>query len=322
MDFLATIKAPSPIFPNDQNAIVSVGADAPVSQAFQVLIKNNILAAPVFDYSKNKYCCMFSMRDVVYHALRVLDETKFEDEDVPSITFLTEKDHFRNYKVQDVICGKEKLVEVGTDVTVDKVVELMARTGAHRVVSLNPDGSLNNIITQFRVLECLVQLFEVSPSLGKLGNQTIVDLGIGQKDSLITVNEEAKAVNAFKTMCDHNVSGLPVIRSDGTLVGNISESDLRVIQSNAQYLKMLYLPVSEYLEVMKRHLSSSSPKGCVKPLVKCEPIDTYRTVVERIVENKVHRCYIVDSSDHIIGAISLRDILTALVKFSPEASAP
>jgi hypothetical protein len=36
MDFLATIKAPSPVFPNDQNAIISVGADAPVSQAFQV----------------------------------------------------------------------------------------------------------------------------------------------------------------------------------------------------------------------------------------------------------------------------------------------
>jgi len=319
MDFLATIKAPSPVFPNDQNAIISVGADAPVSQAFQALIKNNILAAPVFDYSKNKYCGMFSMRDVVCHALRVLDETKFVNEDVPSITFLTEKDHFRNYKVQDVISRKEKLVETGTDITVDKVVELMVRTGAHRVVSLNPNGSLNNIITQFRVVECLVQLFTVSPSLGKLGKQTIQDLAIAQKDSLITVSEGEKAMQAFKTMCEHNLSGLPVIGNDGTLVGNISESDLRVIQSNAQYLKMLYLPTSEYLEIMKKHMSSG-PKGTVKPLVKCELIDTYRTVVERIVESQVHRCYVVDHENKLVGVLSLHDILAALVKFS--ASAP
>jgi hypothetical protein len=61
---------------------------------------------------------MFSIRDVVNHALRVLDETQFENgmtifhilfiftifvEDIPAITFLTEKEHFRNYKVQDII---------------------------------------------------------------------------------------------------------------------------------------------------------------------------------------------------------------------------
>lgn len=320
MDFLATIKAPSPVFPNDGNAIISVGADAPVAEAFQVLIKNNILAAPVFDYATNKYCCMFSIRDVVYHALRVLGE-KFENEDMPSITFLTEKEHFRNYKVKDIISQKETLAEVGTDITVDKVVELMVKSNAHRMVSLNPDGSLNNIITQSRLLECLVQLFTVSPSLGKLGNQTLQDLGIAQKDELITVREGDKAVDAFKIMCDKNISGLPVVSNDGTLVGNISESDLRVIKNNAQYLKMLYLPVNEYLEAMKTHLNTGA-KGTVRPLVKCEMLDTYRTVVDRIVENKIHRCYVVDSNNKLVGAISLHDLLAALVKHAPNPSAP
>ena len=50
-----------------------------IDHIHKVLIKNNILAAPVFDYAKNQYCSMFSMRDVLLHALRVLDETKFEN---------------------------------------------------------------------------------------------------------------------------------------------------------------------------------------------------------------------------------------------------
>jgi CBS-domain-containing membrane protein len=316
MDFLATIKAPSPVFPNDQNAIISVGADAPVSEAFQVLIKNGVLAAPVFDYTENKYCYMFSIRDVVYHALRVLDETQFTNEDIPAMTFMTEKDHFRNYKVKDIVGHKEKLVEVGTEDTVDKVVAQMVQANAHRVVSLNKDGSLNNIITQSRVVECLVQLFDVSPSLGALGKQTVKDLGLAKTGSLVSVRDSDKAVQAFRLMCENNVSGLPVLSSNNTLVGNISESDLRAIQSNAQYLKLLYLPVSEYLEAMKKH-PRTSKKG--QDVVKCELIDTYRTVVERVVESRVHRCYVVDDAGLLIGVISLQNLLAALVKFSPPA---
>lgn len=40
------------------------------------------------------------------------------------------------------------MLEIGTDVSVDKVVELMVNNNVHRVISLNPDHSLNNIITQ------------------------------------------------------------------------------------------------------------------------------------------------------------------------------
>jgi len=318
MDFLATIKAPSPVFPNDQNAIISVNSDASVSQAFQVLIKNNILSAPVFDYEQNKYCYMFSIRDVVEHALRVLDETE-SDENIPAVAFLTEKDHFRNYKVKDVVGRKEPLVEVGTNITVDKVVELMVHSKAHRVVSLNPDHSLNNIITQSRIVECLVQLFDVSPSLGFLGKQTVKDLGLAKTDSIVGVRESDKAIQAFRIMCQNNVSALPVLSSNNQLVGNISESDLRAIQSNAQYLKLLYLPVGEYLEAMRKHETTLPRARKAKPLVKCELIDTYRSVVERVVETKVHRCYVVDGSGTMIGVISLHDILRSLVKFAPPA---
>lgn len=136
-------------------------------------------------------------------------------------------------------------------------------------------------------MECLVQLFGVSPSLSSLGKQSVQDLKLAKLEGIVNVKENNRAVDAFRLMCEHNVSGLPVVRyvlhtlvcgllakmmssDDGKLVGNISESDLRAIQSNAQYLKLLYLPVSEYLEVMKLHHR--------KPLVKCEQIDTYKQI--------------------------------------------
>ena len=320
MDFLATIKAPSPVFPNDQNAIISVAADASVAQAFQVLIKNHILSAPVFDYSNDKYYYMFSIKDVVNHAVRVLDDAKFADDEIPAMTFLTEKEHFRNYKVQDIVGQRDKLLEVGTDMSVDKVVELMVKNNVHRVISLNADRSLNNIITQSRVVECLVQLFGVSPSLSALGKQTIQDLKLAKMDGIISVNEDDKAVDAFRLMSKHNISGLPVVSADGKLVGNISESDLQAIQSNAAYLKQLFQPIREYLADMARHRTDLGPRARpARHLVICDPIDSYRQVVEKVVEHKVHRCFVVDAENKLLGVITLHDILSALVKFSPPA---
>ena len=267
-----------------------------------------------------------------------------------------------------------------------------------------------NEYIQSRIVECLVQLFGVSPSLGALGKQTVKDLGFTTKDNLVSISADKKAVDAFRMMCDSNLSGLPVIgyvrcsilfsvscsivlgmmcecvcvrvamictiyidvfsciffntfspsfliiklyhllmsgRVDGTLVGNISERDLQSIQSNAQYLKMLYQPIPEYLAFMhehQRHQPSASASGTPRrPLiVQCQPTDSFQAVVERVVEHKVHRCYVVDSAGKLVsrvegeggeggevrlkvmkshifmqtGVISLHDILAALVKSS------
>lgn len=76
---------------------------------------------------------------------------------------------------------------------------------------------------------------------------------------------------------------------------------MRAIQSNAQYLKLLYLPVSEYLDMMKKYRATEPRAPKPRPLVKCDKIDTYRTVVERVAESKVHRCFVVDDADKLVS---------------------
>jgi hypothetical protein len=103
-------------------------------------------------------------------------------------------------------------------------------------------------------------------------------------------------------------------------VGNISESDLRAIQSNAQYLKMLYLPIHEYLELMQKHHSEEPRNYRTRPVVKCESMDTFRDVVERVVEHKVHRCYMVDSAGKLVSGERIRrererEILNLIIYF-------
>ena len=48
-------------------------------------------------------------------------------------------------------------------------------------------------------------------------------------------------------------------------------------------------------------------------VIKCTPDETLSQVVERIVKAEVHRIVVVDKEDHVIGMISLSDILSFLV---------
>jgi len=308
MDFLKTLKSPSPVFPNDRNIIAFINEEDSISSAFQTLIKNQVLSAPVFSNREKKYCYMLSMRDILDHALHILDECEFAGDDTPAVAFLTEKEHFRKYRVKDIAGNRDKLVQIGTDFTVDKVVELMVDNNAHRIIVLNPDNSLSNLITQSRVVECLVQLFDISPSLGALGKRTVENLGLAKTDNLISCQNSDKTIDAFRKMNENQISGIPVLNSEKMLVGNISESDLKAIESNARFLKLLHLPVCEYLEALGQ-----------RNVVKCKPSDTFRQVVERVTESYVHRCYVVDDDDHLIGVISLHNILEALVKYSSPA---
>src|SRR4051812_28347574 len=57
--------------------------------------------------------------------------------------------------------------------------------------------------------------------------KTLNQLNLGFR-KVYTVNESQTAYQAFKTMIDNKVSGVGVVDNEGTLVANISLSDIKV----------------------------------------------------------------------------------------------
>jgi len=318
MDFLKTLKVPSPVFPNDSNKLIELNGDASVAEGFKILIFQNVLSVPLFDSKTHSYTTSLSMLDVVLHAIDSVGDFELDVTSGVSsaLSILSEKERFRAYKAKDIAGKSNEPIPVISDpqVTIDRAVDLMVKTKAHHVLVVK-GAELCNVITQSRIVECLSMLFGVDPTFTALGSKTVQELNLGLRN-VVSMQENAKAVDAFRVLAEKHITGMAVLNSSGSLIGNISVRDLRAIRSNAAFLKLLLLPLSEYLEV------AHSEFGVSNAVVKCGMRDTYKTVMERIVENKVHRCYVVSDSGELVGVVTMWDLLNQLVNFSVTTHAP
>jgi len=318
MDFWKTLKTPSPVFPNEVGAVVTVSSNSSLKDAFQVLISHNLLSVPVREFGEphSPFVGFFTMLDLVVHVLNIFEGLEFPEGDENDFARLpTEKEQFVNCRVKDVMGkGDEPYVCVKDDEPVDRVAKTMVLRRAHRAVVLRENGELVNVITQSRLVECVNELFGIDPTITPLGEQLIGEMRLGSS-TVITITEDRPALEAFKLLRDRGVCGIAVIRGH-QLVGNISTHDLNQVKTSGSYLRLLNAPVGDYLDNIARKVHDHHTHG----LIKCTPHDKFKTVVNRMIANRVHRCYVVENNetDKLIGIISFSDILRAVVSAGEE----
>ncbi|MBI3608797.1 MAG: CBS domain-containing protein [Nitrospirae bacterium] len=109
--------------------------------------------------------------------------------------------------------------------TVGKAMELMARYDVRRLPVMK-DGKMVGIVSD--------------RDLRQMGGRPSVKLPRSDRDdaylqlpveeamtlSVITIRERQSAQDAIAVMVKHKISGLPVVDSDGALVGMLSEQDV------------------------------------------------------------------------------------------------
>ncbi|KAN0039255.1 hypothetical protein ACTA71_001449 [Dictyostelium dimigraforme] len=308
MELLKTLRASSPVFPNDSSVIKAVSMTDKIDVALKQLISNNILSAPVYNPNEKKYYCFFSMLDLIKEIVTTSSTQHWEQEgDINTVLLdLQDRKLFKKSIVAD-ICDSSKrdpFIVVDSETMLDNVTTLMVKNNIRRVAVLNQKGELCNIITNSRIIECISHLFAMDKELEQLGKKTIKEMKIGTID-VISISSDKKAWDAFKLISKMGVSGVGVTDSRGKLIGSISDSDLKLIKPKFQYLQLLHLPVSEYLAALKKVTDNN--------YIYCKPSDSFKSVVENVAEKRAHRVFIVNDDHHPIGVVSLQDILEQIV---------
>ena len=103
----------------------------------------------------------------------------------------------------------------------------------------------------------------------------------------VTLRPEESVQVALDTMRLHNVSGIPITTSDGTLVGILTRRDLKFLQQLDKRIA----------DVMTR-----------EHLVKAPPNTTLDQAEEILKREKVEKLLLVDQNDRLAGLITMRDI--------------
>lgn len=111
---------------------------------------------------------------------------------------------------------------------------------------------------------------------------------------VVTTTKEASVQDALKLMKRHSIRHLPVVQSDGTLVGWVTDADLRSVLI-ASMLEELSVE-----DVMVRHPITVGPN------------DSLETAAQLTLRNRIGGLPVVDEGK-LVGVITVVDMLSALI---------
>jgi CBS-domain-containing membrane protein len=142
---------------------------------------------------------------------------------------------------------------------------------------------------------------------------------------VIGIEPTASISDAAGLMLSRKISGLPVIRNDGALVGIVSEGDflrrgeLGTKQKRSRWLEFLVSPgraADEYVQANGRRID----EVMTADVVTVSPGASLPEIVELMTRHHVKRIPVVDDGN-VVGIVTRSDLLRALLEVLP-GSAP
>jgi CBS domain-containing protein len=150
--------------------------------------------------------------------------------------------------------------------------------------------------------------------------------------SVITTRPEATLREAAELMRELHLSGLPVVDSDGDLVGLLSERDLvrgvheaTGVASPRGLLDLLLDSTPRkgpsLLEASRRRLETGHVRDVMTTkLITIGPATTVREAALLMARDAIHRLPVVDDEGGLIGIVSRQDVVNSVAGEAPAAA--
>jgi CBS domain-containing protein len=216
----------------------------------------------------------------------------------------------RQLRVKDIMTKSPHTVSEGTPVNEIVRLLLSSEFNAVPVVDMveHPIGIVTHgdLITKAGMpvrLGLLAQLEEekVENYLASISHKTAGEV---MTKPVITVHEDKRLGEAVDLMLKHHLKRLPVVNSEGILVGMLARSDIfhaitretpdwEAIQARNVYVE----GVTYVKDIMRRDTHTVSPDAAIEE------------VVSVIDSNDIQRVAVVDANGKLLGLISDRDLL-------------
>lgn len=283
------------IIPNSTKIVV-FDTRLKVKKAFFALVHNGIRSAPLWDSNEQEFVGMLTITDFINILIRYYKSPlekmwELEEHQIQTWRTLFKKDiHSR-------------LLRISPSESLFTGVQMLMKNKIHRLPVIDEEtGNAMYILTHKKILAYLYQHLDDLGMPDFLG-RTIQEIGIGSFTNIAMIRPMTKLIDAMNIFHDRKVSALPVVDDENKCVDVYSRFDVMNLAAERTY-NNLDIPVFEALSY--RQISSEG-------VFRCYPDETFYAIIDRIVNAKVHRLVMVDRESHILGIVSLSDILRFLV---------
>ncbi|XP_033116662.1 5'-AMP-activated protein kinase subunit gamma-1-like isoform X10 [Anneissia japonica] len=266
-----------------------------VKKAFYALVYNGVRAAPLWDSTKQDFVGMLTITDFI-SILQYYYTSPYE-----------KMDKLEEHKIatwRDVLKGKQRpLVFTHPDASLFEAVRMLIQEKIHRLPVLDKTtGNVIYILTHKRILKFL-SLLKNEIKRPALLKKSIKDLGIGTYSNIATARKDTPLITALNTFVERRVSALPVVDENNRIVDIYAKFDVINLAAEKTY-NNLDVTIEQALKHRETYFEG---------VAKCKATESLETIIEKIIKAEVHRLVVVDDEDHLVGVISLSDLLNHLV---------
>jgi len=304
---------------------ITVQTENTLPIAFKTLIDENVLGAPVVTGSSNKFYGYIDLMDLVCYTITLFPPTMNPIKDSIS-DFFRKEEKFNQTTVREVIefmkpgytLRRDKMAEtIPKSHSLLHALEYIVRTGASRAALVNDHEQVDGIISQSMLVGWIYN--HLDSNVKAISQVPVIQFA---RSSVVTIDENQPAINAFKIMAETKISGLAIVNKSGELVDAVSVRDLRGMAPSADQFLRLWHPLKDFKREIRVLYSTKTPMWTDLFLL---PSDTFRKAITMFDEERVHRLFIVRSSTdrvptHMVTQRDLLNFVTQLAFGTPRTT--
>lgn len=266
-----------------------------VKKAFFALIYNGVRSAPLWDSKNQKFVGMLTITDFILILQKYYREANAKIEELEEHKLETWREVLKEYS--------RPFIFLRPSDTLFEAIRVLCSNKVHRLPIIDPiSGNVVCIVTHKRILRYLY-LFIYDMPQPEFLTKSISELKLGTYENIKIIKKETPLTEALNIFVSSRVSALPVVDENGKLVNIYSKFDVIDLAAEKTYTN-LEVTVIEALKYRNARFDG---------VASCTKNESLVTIMERIVKKEVHRLVVVDEQSHVIGIISLSDILKFIV---------
>lgn len=316
----------------ESGKVIALDVNLPVKQAFHILYEQGISVAPLWDFCKGQFVGVLSASDFIL-ILKELGNhgSNLTEEELETHTIAAWKEgklHLAGtMDGNGVSFPRRYLIHAGPyDCLKDIALKILQnKVATVPILNSSQDGSfpqLLHLASLSGILKCIYRYFRHSSSSLPILQQPIcsIPLGtwvpkIGDSKPFAMLRPNASLSAALALLVQAEVSSIPIVDDNGSLLDIYSRSDITALAKDRVYAQ-IHLDEMSILEALRLGQDANSPHGVFngQRCQMCLRSDPLHEVMKRLANPGVRRLIIVEAgSNRVEGIISLSDVFRFLL---------